>query len=208
MMKNFFAIIVFLFCASFLFAGGKKDKPSKEEENPVTEEVKETLQEKSARILKENNGAAYTRDEIEGEVLEFDEVWGFALQERPDELDFDVPVTDIAVFTTTLTIYGELTDIPKSTLLSSFSGRKHLVFACDSRALMHFVLDPSFGIRKKVSSDLINACKNYDGLCIDLEYLPARDRGNFFSFLRDMKKMLNGKILSVCVPARTRTISD
>ncbi|MBQ9494856.1 MAG: glycoside hydrolase [Treponema sp.] len=187
-------------CPALMFASGKKEKTHKAPE--------ETPQERAARLLSENDGAAYERAVVEGEAASFNEVWGFALQERSNELDFETPYTDIALFTSTLNYYGELVDVPNHLLLASFEGRTHMVFACDSRALVHYVLDPQFGLRAQFEKSLVNAVKNYDGLCIDMEYIPARDRGNFFSFLRDMKRMLNGKILSVCVPARMRTISD
>ena len=190
-------MLALMLCPVLVFAGGRKEKMPAE-----------TPQERTVRTLAENDGAAYERTVVEGEACSFNEVWGFALQERSNELDFETPYTDIALFTSTLNYYGELVDVPNRMVLAPFNGRAHMVFACDSRALVHYVLDPQFGLRAQFEKSLINAVKNYDGLCIDMEYIPARDRGNFFSFLRNMKRMLNGKLLSVCVPARLRTISD
>ena len=183
--------------SAFLFAGGKKDVPSPE-----------TPQERAERLLAENEGAAYLREPIDGEHSFFGEVWGFALQERGEEIDLDAPLTDIALFTATLNNYAELDAVPRRSSLPSFAGRVHLTFACDSRALVHFVLDKDLGFRKGFETSLAEAAADFDGLCIDMEYIPARDRENFLTFLRDMKKAIGGKILSVCVPARTRTISD
>ena len=184
--------------SALLFAGGKKDKTP----------PPETPQERAERLLAENEGAAYLRESIDGTHSSFGEVWGFALQERSEEIDLDAPVTDIALFTATLNNYAELDAVPRRSSLPSFAGRVHLTFACDSRALVHFVLDKDLGFRKGFETSLAEAAADFDGLCIDMEYIPARDRENFFTFLRDMKKLIGEKILSVCVPARTRTISD
>ena len=86
--------LIILMLALFPFfasAGGKKDVPSQE-----------TPAEYAERMLSENEGAAYPRDPIDGEHSSFDEVWGFALQERGEEIDLDAPLTDIALFTATL----------------------------------------------------------------------------------------------------------
>ena len=191
-------ILILALFSALLFAGGKKDKTP----------PPETPQERAERILAENEGAAYLREPIDGEHSSFGEVWGFALQERSEEIDLDAPVTDIALFTATLNNYAELDAVPRRSSLPSFAGRVHLTFACDSRALVHFVLDKDLGFRKGFETSLAEAAADFDGLCIDMEYIPARDRENFLTFLRDMKKAIGGKILSVCVPARTRTISD
>ena len=191
-------ILILPLFSALLFAGGKKDKTP----------TPETPQERAERLLAENEGAAYLREPIDGEHSSFGEVWGFALQERGEEIDLDAPVTDIALLTATLNNYAELDAVPRRSSLPSFAGRVHLTFACDSRALVHFVLDKDLGFRKGFETSLAEAAADFDGLCIDMEYIPARDRENFLTFLRDMKKAIGGKILSVCVPARTRTISD
>jgi len=191
-------ILILALFSALLFAGGKKDKTPQPE----------TPQERAERLLAENEGAAYLREPIDGTHSSFGEVWGFALQERSEEIDLDAPVTDIALFTATLNNYAELDAVPRRSSLPSFAGRVHLTFACDSRALVHFVLDKDLGFRKGFETSLAEAAGDFDGLCIDMEYIPARDRENFLTFLRDMKKAIGGKILSVCVPARTRTISD
>ena len=191
---------IILICALFPFfvwAGGKKDVPPTE-----------TPAEYAERMLSENEGAAYPREPIDGTHSSFAEVWGFALQNRSEEIDLDAPLTDIALFTATLNNYAELDAVPRRSVLSSFAGRVHLTFACDSRALVHFVLDKDIGFRKGFEGSLAEAAADFDGLCIDMEYIPARDRENFLTFLRDMKKLIGGKIFSVCVPARTRTVSD
>ena len=191
-------ILMFVLFPFFASAGGKKDKTP----------PPETPAEYAERTLSENEGAAYPREPIDGEHTSFGEVWGFALQERSEEIDSDAPLTDIALFTATLNNYAELASVPRRSSLPSLAGRVHLTFACDSRALVHFVLDKKLGFRKGFETSLAEAAAAFDGLCIDMEYIPARDRENFLSFLRDMKKAIGGKILSVCVPARTRTIAD
>ena len=196
-------LILILLCSpALLSAKGRKEKS-------ISEPPAETPQERAERILAENEGAAYAREPIDGTHSSFDEVWGFALQERSEEIDLDTPLTDIALFTATLNNYAELDAVPRRAVLSSFAGRVHLTFACDSRALVHFVLDEKFGLRKQFEKSLADAASDFDGLCIDMEYIPARDRKNFLIFLRDMKKAIGkDKVFSVCVPARTRTIAD
>lgn len=159
-------------------------------------------------ILAENSGAAYKREPISGTPVAFNEIWGFIMQYSMDDLDFDAPVTDIAFFSAIIDNYGNLVEIPDRTKLVPFAGRVHLVFSCDNRALVHFALDPQYNIRSKLEDALIEAAVQYDGLVIDMEYIPARDRDNFLSFLADLKAGLNGKTYSICVPARTRTITD
>ncbi|MCK9169638.1 MAG: glycosyl hydrolase family 18 protein [Treponema sp.] len=194
-------IVFFLILLFMLFpvtANGKKDMDTAEQ----------TPDEKTAAILAENDGAAYRREPLTGEPVVFNEVWGFVMQHSMDDLDFDVPVTDIAFFSSVIDNYGNLDEIPDRSKLLPFAGRVHLVFSCDNRALVHFCLDPQYHIREKLEDELTAAAVQYDGLVIDMEYISARDRNNFLSFLGDMKKKLPGKTYTVCVPARTRTISD
>lgn len=219
-MKRIFLTICFVLCAATLVAGGKKDKQrDKSDEQNIEQNVEqgdeqsieqsfEMSQEIAERILIENGGTAYQRETIEGEPAVFDELWGFVLASRPGELNSEMPLSDIAVFTATLDNYAELADMPKRSNFDSFDGRVHLTFACDNRSTVHFVLDDAFGLRDRFERSLAKAAEEYDGLCIDMEYIPARDKENFFSFLASMKRRIGEKMLSVCVPARTRTLSN
>lgn len=163
---------------------------------------------KLARRLEKHNGAVYARPKIEGDKETFDEIWGFMLDERSGEFSETLPLSDIAIFSSTLTVYGELTDVPNTKKISRFRGRTHLMFSCSNRATVHFTLEKKFGLREKLENDLIRAAKKYDGLCIDMEYIPMKDAKNFIDFLRSLKTKLGRTMLSVCVPARTRTIAN
>ncbi len=153
-----------------------------------------------------NKGAAYKREELAGEVMDFTEVWGYVMAKREDEFDYDMPLTDIGYFSADVNAYGELDMLNRGDNFAAFNGRVHLVSTCESRSLTHFVLDPSYSVRNRLVKSLIAASSNYDGLQIDYELVPARDGKNFLEFLSLLKKGLNGKILSVAIPARTKTI--
>ena len=156
--------------------------------------------------FEENLGAAYPREELESEVMQFSEVWGYVMAKREDEFDYDMPITDIGYFSADVNAYGELEVLNLGDNFAAFSGRVHLVSTCESRSLTHFVLDPSYPVRDRLIKSLIAASANYDGLQIDYELVPARDGKNFLEFLSLLKKGLNGKILSVAIPARVKTI--
>ena len=156
--------------------------------------------------FEENLGAAYPREELEGEIMQFSEVWGYVMAKREDEFDYDIPITDIGYFSADVNAYGELEVLNLGDNFAAFSGRVHLVSTCESRSLTHFVLDPSYPVRDRLIKSLIAASANYDGLQIDYELVPARDGKNFLDFLSLLKKGLNGKILSVAIPARVKTI--
>ena len=192
--KFIFALLFFSLGQGIFFARATRDKKAE--------------QKKLVRRLEKNHGAVYTRPEIDGEKECFDEVWGFVLDGRSYEFSENLPLTDIVIFSSTLTVYGEVTDVPNAKTFAKFSGRTHLTFSCNNKATVHFVLDKNFGLREKFENDLIRATKKFDGLCVDMEYIPLRDGKNFLNFLRSIKSKLGKKILSVCVPARTKTISN
>lgn len=156
--------------------------------------------------FEENLGASYQRESLSGEAMGFDEVWGYVMAKREDEFDYDMPISDIGYFSADVNAYGELEVLNLSDNFAAFSGRIHLVSTCESRSLTHFVLDPSYPVRDRLVKSLIAAAANYDGLQIDYELVPARDGKNFLEFLTLLKKGLNGKILSVAIPARIKTI--
>lgn len=134
--------------------------------------------------------------------LSFEETWGFASMSRASEYNDEVPVTDVCYFTADVNCYGELIDIPKIEKLPVTNKRRHMVFMCDSKSLTHFVLSPEYDVRQNIIEQLKEAVKPFDGLCIDLELIPARDGPLFLSFITEIRSSLPDKILSVCVPAR------
>jgi len=147
--------------------------------------------------------------EIKGEPVLFDEVWGYVMISRLKDYDDMTPLTDVGLFAAEINSYGELTNVPKRTAVGkNFKGRVHLVTICESTSLSHFCIDPKYGARKKIVEGLLEACEEFDGLQVDWELIPGRDADNFLSFLKELKKGLGKKPLTVCVPARTKTLKQ
>ena len=147
--------------------------------------------------------------DIKGEPVLFDEVWGYVMISRLKDYDDMTPLTDVGLFAAEINSYGELTNVPKRTAVGkNFKGRVHLVTICESTSLSHFCIDPKYGARKKIVQGLLEACEEFDGLQVDWELIPSRDADNFLSFLKELKKGLGKKPLTVCVPARTKTLKQ
>jgi hypothetical protein len=141
-------------------------------------------------------------------VLAFDEIWGYLVSGREEALRDDLPLSDVVYFGAEVDTYGKLTDVPDRRKAGSYSGRLHLVAACNSRSLTHFVLEPGSRVRAELVADLLAASAPYDGLQIDFELIPARDGENFRSFLRELREGLGDKSFTIALPARIRTIED
>ena len=147
--------------------------------------------------------------DIKGEPVLFDEVWGYVMISRLKDYDDMTPLTDVGLFAAEINSYGELTNVPKRTAVGkNFKGRVHLVTICESTSLSHFCIDPKYGVRDKIVEGLLEACEEFDGLQVDWELIPSRDADNFLSFLKELKKGLGKKPLTVCVPARTKTLKQ
>lgn len=147
--------------------------------------------------------------DIKGEPVLFDEVWGYVMISRLKDYDDMTPLTDVGLFAAEINSYGELTNVPKRTAVGkNFKGRVHLVTICESTSLSHFCIDPKYGVRKKIVEGLLEACEEFDGLQVDWELIPGHDADNFLSFLKELKKGLGKKPLTVCVPARTKTLKQ
>lgn len=148
-------------------------------------------------------------DKIEGEPVLFDELWGYVMISRLKDYDDTTPLTDVGLFAAEINTYGELVNVPKrSAVGKNFKGRVHLVTICESTSLSHFAIDPKYGCRQKIIKGLLEAAQEFDGLQVDWELVPARDAENFYSFLKELKKGLGKKPLTVCVPARVKTLQS
>jgi spore germination protein YaaH len=160
-------------------------------------------------------GSPVTRDAGEGDygvpgdlpVSSFQELWGYLASGREQALDREAPLSDIAYFGAAIDSYGQLIGVPGPEAIAGFPGRIHLVAACDSRALTHFVLEPGSGVRETLIADLLRAARPYDGLQIDFELVPPRDGEAFRSFLGELRRGLGNKVLSIAVPARQGPIA-
>jgi len=140
-------------------------------------------------------------------VTSFNEIWAYVVAGGENSLKRGLPLTDIGYFGAELDSYGKLTDVPRRQNLS-FSGRVHLVVASNGRALTHFALMPGSNERKALIADLLAATRNYNGLQIDFENVPARDGEAFLSFLRELRAGLGDKMFTIALPARTKKITD
>jgi spore germination protein YaaH len=141
-------------------------------------------------------------------VSAFPEIWGYLVAGRETALTKNLPLSDIGYFGAEIDMYGKLTDVPNPRNVRNFSGRVHLVAACNSRALAHFVLMEGSAERKALIADLLAAAKNFDGLQIDFEYIPQRDGAAFLSFLGELRAGLTNKMFTIALPARTQLLSN
>jgi spore germination protein YaaH len=141
-------------------------------------------------------------------VSSFPEIWGYLVAGREAALSGPLPLSDIGYFGAEIDVYGKLTDIPNPQKIRNFSGRVHMVVACNSRSLAHFVLMEGSAERKALIRDLLAAAKNFDGLQIDFELIPQRDGPAFFSFLEELREGLTDKMFTIALPARTRPVAN
>ena len=198
LLKKITSVLFLATLAVCVYAGGRKDS---RDHSYLDDETKDA---DPCRVL-------YNHDEPEGEAVPATEVWGYVMYGREDKFTNDMPVTDLCYFSADVNSYGEITDVPKASYFRNrgYEGRIHLVVTCTGRALTHMSLEPSFGVRKEIISAIAKASKDYDGVQIDFENVPARDAENFRTFLTDVRKAIGkDKIFSVALAARTKKISD
>lgn len=139
----------------------------------------------------------------------FKEIWAYLMRGEESVLSASSPLTDLCYFSAEINAYGELVAEPDIKGLTGFKGRKHLVVAeIGSYSLTHFCLDPGFPVRDRLIAAIAKAAAPYDGVQIDFEAIPLRDRDNFADFLQLLKKALGKKILSVALPARLSESGD
>jgi len=141
-------------------------------------------------------------------VSVFQEIWAYVVADREAAFKPSLPLSDIGYFGAEVNSYGTLVDVPKRSKLRFFTGRVHLVVACNGRALSHFVLKPGSDERKKLIADLLAAAKDYDGLQIDFENVGQRDAEPYFTFLKELKEGLGNKMFTVALAARSKKIAD
>lgn len=151
----------------------------------------------------------YRPEMPEGEAVGFQEVWAYVMDSRRDEYKEDMPVTDLCVFGATIGQYGEVVSIPNADNYKNFKGRKHMVVTCDGRSLSHFVLDPQYSVRNEILRTLTKVSKNFDGVQIDFENVPAKDAKHFRTFLLDLRgRMGKSKWMTVALPARIKDFAS
>ena len=138
----------------------------------------------------------------------FFEVWAYLIAGSEEYLKPEFPITDLGYFNAEVNTYGELVGVPNPKKLAGYRGRVHLVVVCNSTSLTHFTLDPDGKVRDKLIDDLVKATANFDGLQIDFELVPKRDADTFYSFVKELRERLPNKLLSLALPARTRTLEN
>jgi hypothetical protein len=134
----------------------------------------------------------------------FGEVWAYLVSGNEASLRTGRPISDLVYFAAEINRYGNLESIPRRRNISRFKGRVHLAVVCSSGGLTHFVIQNGSEARGQLVAEILAAAKDYDGLNIDMENVPARDGEHFSSFLRELREGLDSKMLSICVPGRTR----
>jgi spore germination protein len=143
----------------------------------------------------------------------FNEVWAYLMQGEERELTGTEPITDLCYFGASLTREGRVTEVisrPVITLRDGLRPRIDLVVAdLSNSALMHFSLDPEYGVRPVLIDDICRVSDAFDGVQIDFEMVSRDDARYFFDFLRELRARLPaGKQLSVALPARTEPVTD
>ena len=203
-MKKIISLICsLLFVCNFGFSKGKADVEIPSENVEYAFQGNEG-DEKSVEPLLPK----YTLRQVEGNPVQVKESWGYVMQNRLDEYDNSIPLTDVCFFAAEINNYGELAGVPNRSKIKVGNARCHMVVVCDSRSLTHFVLDPDSSVRKPLLKQIVKAAAPYDGVQIDFELVPARDRKNFITFLADLRYMLKDKWFTVCVPARFKLLSE
>jgi spore germination protein YaaH len=137
----------------------------------------------------------------------FNEIWTYVINGSENALKSNLPISDVVYFGAEVDRYGHLAEVPKRSKLANFTGKVHMSVACFSAGLIHFIIEPGSKARSTLIQQIIKAARDYDGLNIDFENVPAQDGENFLSFLSEVSvKLGREKIFSVCVPARTRSV--
>jgi hypothetical protein len=141
-------------------------------------------------------------------VSAFQEIWAYVLADRESFFRPSLPLSDLGYFGAEINSYGTLVDVPRRSKLRFFTGRVHLVVACNGRALSHFVLKPGSDERRKLIADLLAAAKDFDGLQIDFENVGQRDAEPYLTFLKELRAGLGNKMFTVALAARSRKVPD
>ncbi|MDR2394911.1 MAG: glycoside hydrolase [Treponema sp.] len=140
-------------------------------------------------------------------VFAFGEIWGYLISGKEEAFTQEAPLTDIGYFGAEVDHYGQLINVPNPRDIP-FWGRVHLVVGCGSRALSHFVLVEGSPVRKQLITDLLEKSKPFDGLHIDFELVPPRDKDTFHSFLAELRNGLGNKRFTIALPARLDTLDN
>jgi spore germination protein len=143
----------------------------------------------------------------------FNEVWGYLIRGHEDQLTGAEPFTDICYFSAELTDEGRIPEAiarPSLALGVGVQPRIYLVVTeLSNSSLMHFSLNPTYGVRPLLVGDICRVSQDFDGVQIDFEAVPREEAQNFWDFLQQLRNALpSTKTLSVALPARTGAKAD
>jgi spore germination protein len=143
----------------------------------------------------------------------FEEIWAYLVRGEESRLAGTEPITDICYVGAYLSRNGRIVGSiprPSVTTRGGAKPRIHLVVPeTANMALTHFVVDPRYGVRPLLVEDIVRLAQDFDGVQIDFEAVARDDAGAFHDFLRALRLALPAeKMLSIAVPARTKTIAD
>ncbi len=146
-------------------------------------------------------------NQSENQKTAFKEIWGYVSLGEEGSFSADYPVTDVGYFAGFISSFCEIAPVPKrSERFPDYKGRIHLVTNLESKPQTHLILDPKLPLRNKIIKQLVEQAKNFDGLQIDWELVMKDDAENYWNFLKLLKKKLKGKMLTVAIPARIKTL--
>jgi spore germination protein YaaH len=202
-MKHF-AIFILCLLSAVVFSTCKTRDPVSLDDEILS--VEEAVEEDESSVIPEELELPPPESDLP--VSSFGEIWAYLIDGREQSLKTSYPLTDVGYFGAELDSYGKLVNVPNPKKISFYSGRIHLVVASNGRALTHFALAQGSREREVLIKDLLNAMQGYDGLQIDFEYVPPRDSAVFLSFLGELRAGLGGKMLTIALPARTRTLQE
>ncbi|MGP1587690.1 MAG: glycosyl hydrolase family 18 protein [Treponemataceae bacterium] len=144
----------------------------------------------------------------ESEVqLTFKEVWAYVVDGHEKEFEAAKnSITDVGYFGATLDTFGNLVGVPERKKLVCNEARVHMVIVDTGKALTHFCISSDYSVRKKLLADIVANAEKFDGVQIDFELVSPSDKEDYLSFLKELKTRLPKKIISVAIPARTKTL--
>ena len=111
----------------------------------------------------------------------FREIWAYLMRGEEKELTGVEPFTDVGYFGVNLTREGRITETvarPDLTMREGMKPAIHLVVAeLSSQPLMHFALNPRYGVRPLLVADILRVSDPFDGVQIDFEGMHRDDAG-------------------------------
>ena len=166
-----------------------------------------SLAQNTTEISKKNKSLESEKSEFEEAKISFKEIWGYVMIGEEKSLSADYPISDVGYFVNAVNNFSDFVSVPRrSEKFQNYNGRVHLVSSVDSRAQTHLLLDPKLPLRNKIIKQLVKEAADYDGIQIDWELVVKEDDKNFWNFLKLLKKRLKGKMLTVAIPARVKTL--